>query len=85
MQNEAIKLKFFATFREITGQREMSWPWHAEQTANSVLAALLSDYPKLAGVARVSLVMVNREYRDRDLPLQPGDEVVFVPPVGGGN
>ena len=85
MQAEPLKLKFFAAFREVIGQRELRWPWQAEQTANSVLADLLHDYPSLAGIARVSLVMVNREYRDRDLPLQPGDEVVFVPPVGGGS
>ena len=79
-----LKLKFFAAFREVIGRTELEWPWHEGQTANSLLEELLSEYPVLIGIARVSLVMVNREYRDRDLPLQPGDEVVFVPPVGGG-
>jgi MoaD family protein len=83
MENQ-VKLKFFAAFREVTGQRELNWAWQQGQTANSVLAELLAKYPSLEGIARVSLVMVNRAYQDRDLALQPGDEVVFVPPVGGG-
>lgn len=82
--DKKIKLKFFAAFREVTKQREMEWVWHEGLTANEVMSQLLAEYPILTGIAKVSLVMVNREYRDLDLPLQPGDEVVFVPPVGGG-
>ncbi len=79
-----IKLKFFAAFREITGQPEMEWALGAGQTAAGVLAELIAEYPALSAGAKSALVMVNRRYADRTSALQPGDEVAFLPPVGGG-
>jgi MoaD family protein len=79
-----LKLKFFASWREIVGQSEIDWPWREGQSAEDVLTELIAEYPALAGAARNSLVMVNRRYADRQAALQAGDEVAFIPPVGGG-
>lgn len=79
-----VKLKFFAAWREITGQSELDWPLPEGQSAEELLVGLIVEYPALASGAKTSLVMVNRKYADRTTALQPGDEVAFIPPVGGG-
>jgi molybdopterin converting factor subunit 1 len=79
-----IKVKLFAAFREIVGQNELSWTWEAGQTAAGVQERLVAEYPKLASGMKSALVMVNRRYANRDTPLQAGDEIAFLPPVGGG-
>ncbi len=81
---DKVKLKFFAAFREITGQSELDWPLAPGQTAGALLESLVLEYPALAGGAKSALVMVNRRYANRQTALQPGDEVAFLPPVGGG-
>jgi molybdopterin synthase catalytic subunit len=81
---DKIKLKFFAAFREITGQGELDWPLGPGQTPAEVLDGLVAEYPALAAGANSALIMVNRHYADRQTRLQAGDEVAFLPPVGGG-
>jgi molybdopterin converting factor small subunit len=29
-------------------------------------------------------IAINREFADADTPLQPGDELAFLPPISGG-
>ncbi len=79
-----LKLKFFAQWREVVGKSELEWPLPREQTAGELLDQLVAEYPKLAPASRTSLIMVNRRYSNRETTLQPGDEVAFIPPVGGG-
>lgn len=74
----------FAAFRETVGQGELDWPLGPAQTAGELLDSLVGEYPGLAGGAKSALVMVNRRYATRQTALQPGDEVAFLPPVGGG-
>jgi MoaD family protein len=81
---DKVKLKFFAAFREITGQSELDWPLASGQTAGDLLEGLVLEYPALASGVKSALVMVNRRYATRQTALQPGDEVAFLPPVGGG-
>ena len=79
-----VKLKFFASWREIINQGEMDWPIKEGQNVQDVLTGLIAEYPALAAAAPNSLVMVNRRYADRQAALQSGDEVAFIPPIGGG-
>ncbi|HEX2916667.1 MAG TPA: MoaD/ThiS family protein [Chloroflexia bacterium] len=81
---DKIKLKFFAAFREIVGQSELDWPLGPGQNVGQVLESLVAEYPALAAGAKSALVMVNRRYSNRTTPLNPGDELAFLPPVGGG-
>ena len=81
---DRIKLKLFAAFRETVGQGELDWPLGKSQTAGDLLESLIGEYPGLAGSANSALVMVNRRYATRQTALQPGDELAFLPPVGGG-
>jgi len=81
---DKVKVKFFAAFREITGHSELEWPLDQGQAAGDLLISLVAEYPALAAGSKSALVMVNRRYATRQTPLQPGDEVAFLPPVGGG-
>ena len=81
---DKIKLKLFAAFREIVGQSELDWPLGPGRNAGDLLESLVREYPGLAGGAKSARVMVNRRYATRQTALQPGDEVAFLPPVGGG-
>ena len=47
-------------------------------------AAVLDEFPKLAGSKNSTLKAVGLEYEDDDFVLSDGDEVSFFPPVQGG-
>lgn len=81
---DKVKVKLFAAFREVTGQSELDWPLGPNRLAGELLESLVAEYPALAGGSKSALVMVNRRYATRQSSLQPGDEVAFLPPVGGG-
>jgi len=49
-----------------------------------VRALLLIRYPRLQAVMERSACAVNHGYVPREATLHEGDEVVFIPPVGGG-
>ena len=80
-----VRVRFFASYREITGQRELELELPAETTAGELLDRLVAQHPALAGVARVSRCVVNQEYVAPTTPLQEGDEAAFIPPVAGGD
>ena len=47
-------------------------------------AALLARYPALIRVLPRCTVALNRAYVAPETPLHDGDELAFIPPVGGG-
>ncbi|MEI6046472.1 MAG: MoaD/ThiS family protein [Chloroflexota bacterium] len=79
-----VKLRFFASWREIVGEEEIEWSLGDSQNVEGLVTELIAKYPRLIGTALNSLVMVNRRYTDRQATLRSGDEVAFIPPVGGG-
>lgn len=85
MENK-VTIKLFASFREALGRGSLEWPLPVEApfTVGDLLAALTGEYPAIAGPARISRVMVNQRYAGTGTLLAPGDEVAFIPPVGGG-
>ena len=72
-----IHLRYFASFREIVGQSEEMLTVDDGATVAGVRALLLVRYPRLQPVMERSACAVNTT-------LYEGDEVVFIPPVGGG-
>ena len=79
-----IHLRYFASFREIVGQSEEMLTVDDGATVSGVRALLLVRYPRLQPVMERSASAVNHGYVPRDATLYEGDEVVFIPPVGGG-
>jgi len=79
-----VTLKLFAVFRETLGAGETSLAVAAGTTVDQVLAELALAHPTLAQWVGVTRFAVNQTFVSGDYVLQPGDEIVFVPPVSGG-
>lgn len=79
-----IKIRFFASYREITRLREKDYDIEDGTTAYDLLQNLIQEYPQLASIASNILYAINGEYMPPHTELRAGDEVVFVPPMSGG-
>ena len=79
-----IKLRYFAIVREALGRSEETRDIAEGATASELLDALIGEAPRIAGVRRSLMLMVNQEYVEPEYVLQDGDEFVLVPPVSGG-
>jgi molybdopterin converting factor subunit 1 len=79
-----IHLRYFASFRETTGQNDEILTMHEGANIADVRALLLTRYPQLQPIIERSAYAVNHSYVSIETALHEGDEVVFIPPVGGG-
>ena len=79
-----IRIRYFASLREITGQNEEILMVDERASAADVRALLVARYPRLQPILDRSLCAVNRGYVAAETVLHEGDELVFIPPMGGG-
>ena len=79
-----IRMRYFASFRETIGHNEEILTVHEGANVADLRALLLSRYPRLQPIMERSACAVNHGYVPIDTTLHEGDEVVFIPPVGGG-
>lgn len=79
-----IRVRFFALYREIVGTRETQADLPEGATPLKVWESFTSSFPRLATNRPHTRFAVNGEYVDPETVLKEGDEVVFIPPVGGG-
>ena len=79
-----LKLRFFASLKDLTGESEMEVELEGETSVREVFQQLKTRFPRLEKYEPVLLVAVNQEYSDMDSLVAPGDEVSFFPPVSGG-
>jgi sulfur-carrier protein len=79
-----IRIRYFASLREITGQNEEALALPDGTTVAALRETLLARYPGLQTVMERALCAVNHQYVSLETVLREGDEVVFIPPVGGG-
>ena len=79
-----IRIRFFASFREIARERERFVDVPSGTTASGLLATLARETPALEGIRSSTIFAVNGDYVSGDRVLQEGDEVAFIPPVSGG-
>jgi sulfur-carrier protein len=79
-----IHIRYFASLREITEKSEETLTLPDGTTIAALRDILLTRYPRLQKVMERALCAVNHHYISLDTILHEGDEVVFIPPVGGG-
>lgn len=79
-----VRIRYFAGLREATKIEGETLDLPDGATAADVRALLGERYPALARLLPPCAVAVNRAYVASDAPLSDGDELVFIPPVGGG-
>ena len=80
-----IQLRYFAVLREHLGRSEETLDVPVGTTTSEAYALVTADQPRLAGLRRSMMLMVNEEYVRGDHMLADGDELAFIPPVSGGN
>ncbi|WP_338256201.1 MoaD/ThiS family protein [Dictyobacter halimunensis] len=79
-----IRVRYFASLREIVGQNEEWLTVDDNATVANVRALLLEREPRLQPVMDRSVSALNRRYVSPETLLHEGDELVFIPPTGGG-
>jgi molybdopterin synthase sulfur carrier subunit len=77
-----IHIRFFAVLREQAGVSSLDFSTNA--TTPSELYAELQAARGLVFPAALLRVAINEKYATMATLLQPGDRVVFIPPVAGG-
>jgi molybdopterin synthase sulfur carrier subunit len=80
-----ISIRYFASLREIVGMSEETLAVPEETTVAGMRALLVTRYPRLETLLERCLCAVNRGYVAADSMLHDGDELVFIPPMGGGS
>ncbi len=79
-----IRVKLFASYREIVGKHEFVLEMKDGTTLSSLLDDLKKRYPKLGSLTDPIIASVNKKYAREDVVLKEGDEVALLPPVSGG-
>ncbi len=79
-----LRVRLFASYREIAGARELAWTAEAGETVADLVARLVAKYPRLGGHRDTMLIAVNLAFAPPDAVLHDGDEVALMPPVSGG-
>lgn len=79
-----IKLLFFASCRNIIGDKELIWDISENVTVGDVKKKLALQYPGLIAMEKTLSIAVNAEYVDDSIVLFNEDEIAFIPPVSGG-
>ena len=77
-----MKLKFFASFRLLTGVAETEIEVHEGTRTGDLLILVREKYEGFD--EKTVLYAVNGEYVGEDVGLEEGDAVAFFPPVSGG-
>jgi molybdopterin synthase sulfur carrier subunit len=80
-----IHIRYFASIREIVGQGEEALDVAEGSSVAIVRAELLARYPGLQAIMARCISAANRKYVDAETMLHDGDELVFIPPMGGGS
>ena len=82
-----VHLRYFAIFRQRLGRSGEDRVVRAGTTVGQLFDEIAGQQEALAvpALRAATMLMVNQEYADAATLLHDGDEVVFVPPVSGGN
>lgn len=79
-----VKVLLFATLRQAAGATSVRIDIADRAAVADVRAALMKEYPGMAGLFQRALAAVNQEFAPEDRQITNSDEVAFFPPVSGG-
>lgn len=79
-----ITVRYFAIMREYLGKSDDALNVPGGTTAGEIFRIAIRDTPRLGGLERAVMVMVNEEYVEPEHILQEGDDIALIPPVSGG-
>jgi molybdopterin synthase sulfur carrier subunit len=84
MSKIKINIRFFASVRDIVGEREKTLLLPEDSRVDRVLKDLKKQYPQLSMMIDRSFVALNEEYAAHNTLLKEGDTLAIIPPVSGG-
>jgi molybdopterin synthase catalytic subunit len=79
-----VRVLFFGRLKEIVGVAEDSAEFGAGARVEDVFARYGSRFPELERFRASVAAAVNQQYSEWTAPVEPGDEIAFLPPVSGG-
>ncbi len=84
MSDITIHIRYFASLREQSGKHEETLTLPEGASVADARALLQTRYAGIQPLLERSLCAVNRGYVPLHSILHEGDELVFIPPMGGG-
>jgi sulfur-carrier protein len=79
-----VHVRYFAALRERVGKDDEELEIPAGASVGQVRLSLIERHPALASTLPTCAAAVNRAYVSAETALNEGDELVFIPPLGGG-
>jgi molybdopterin converting factor subunit 1 len=79
-----VHVRYFAALRERVGKDAEDLELPARATVSQARTALIERYPALEQTLTTCAAAVNRAYASAETALAEGDELVYIPPLGGG-
>ncbi len=79
-----VRIRYFASLREAAGLADETLDLPEGATVAQARALLAERRPALAGSLAPCMAAINQRYVSADTPLTENDELVFIPPLGGG-
>ena len=82
----SVQLKIFCLgiLQNQVGNAEIEIDWPRDSTIETALVTLVETYPAVANELPRCACAIGDEIVPRSYQLQAGDELVLLPPVGGG-
>ncbi|MBI5931026.1 MAG: molybdenum cofactor biosynthesis protein MoaE [Chloroflexi bacterium] len=80
-----LKVKLFATLKDLAGSNELILQLDEGATIDTVREYVIHQVPALKNALPSAIPAVNHEYVFAGHAIQSGDEVAFFPPVSGGS
>ena len=79
-----IKLRLFASFRQLFNSGEIEYTLPDGATAQDLLDDIFTKHPDLQRFKGHVVITINREASPLTAVIKEGDEVAILPPVSGG-
>lgn len=79
-----VRIRYFASLREAAGLADEALDLPEGATAGEARALVAERHPALAAPLASCMAAINQRYVAAETPLSEHDELVFIPPLGGG-
>jgi len=79
-----VTILFFATLRDLTGERRISKTIFNDLDIAGLKTLLIEEFPALNNILDSVIVSMNHEYAFNDAIIISDAEIAFFPPVSGG-
>jgi molybdopterin synthase catalytic subunit len=80
-----VEVVLFAALRDAAGRNRISIDLPDHARGRDLRSALLLHHPELTALVSASRLASGTSFLDEDKPLEPGAEIVLIPPVSGGS